>query len=129
MKDNSHFTENFIKEAAKHGGVKSMADVVGMPDQQDEEFLRRLVARYEEKTKGLLGFTVRQARREFESGRYGRASNVGAVVNKQSNLRYQLELPESFVQIVEHFYPTLFTDKKHFAWFKSKLPGLMIRSK
>lgn len=108
---------------------KTLGDAIGMPDEKDEEFLRELVKQYEKKSGGLLGYTVRQARREFESGRHGSLRNEKANVNSASNMRYVFELPESFVGLVERYFPTMFREPKHFNWFKKKLPGLMIRPK
>lgn len=129
MSDNSQFAKEFMGEASKRGGVKMMSDVVGMPDHEDEELLRQLISIYEQKTKGLLGYTLREARRQFEVGKFGSTFNQDATVNKKSNMHYDFEFPESFITVVEKHYPTMFRDKAHYAWFKRKLPGLMIRPK
>lgn len=129
VKDNT-FAKEFVGEANKRGSEKlMMSDVVGMPDAEDAALLERLVSMYEEKTGGLLGYTLRQARRGFEAGRYGSTYNDKAKVSKQTGMTYDFELPESFVNIVEKHWPTMFRDKKHYAWFKRKLPQLMIRPK
>lgn len=118
------------KEASRLGSDKLlMSDIIGMPDKEDEEILQNLIRIYEQKTNGLLGYTIRQARREFESGRHGSLLNTSANVNAQSNMRYDYEFPESFVRVVEKHYPTMFRDRAHYAWFKKKLPGLMVRPK
>lgn len=121
------FAKEFMAEAGKNGGTKNMAGAVGMPDEEDARLLRELVTIYERKTNGLLGYTIREARREFEVGRHGQLSNKFAVVNKQSALRYDFELPQSFVIVVEKHWPTIFQDRKHYAWFKKTLTALMIR--
>lgn len=123
------FREDFLDEASKRGSSKTFSDAMGMPDDEDEEFIRKLIRQYELKSGGLLKFTIQQARKEFESGKYGSLRNDNAVVNKDTNMKYVFELPQSFVDIIERYYPTMFRDKKHFAWFKKKLPALMVRPK
>ncbi len=118
----------FLQEAAKVGTKKHlMSDIVGMPDKEDEDFIARLIVIHEKITNGLLGYTMRQARREFDAGAKGSVFNDGAIVNKETNMTYDFEFPASFVMLIEKYYPTMFRDIKHYRWFKKKLPHLMIR--
>lgn len=120
--------EDFQNLARQKGTKKVlMSDVVGMPDQQDEEFIQKLIQMHEKMTGGALRKVLDYGRREFEAGKYGNLRNDVALVNKGSNMTYDFELPGSFVFLVEKYYPTMFRDVEHYRWFKRKLPGLMIR--
>lgn len=127
-KDDDRVADLF-KAAEQAGSTKNlMSDVVGMPDSLDEEFIRKLIAVYEKATGGLLRFTITQARAEFDALNAHKSTfNDEAVVSKDSNMTYDFELPLDFYQLVEKYYPTMFRDRRHFRWFKRKLPGLMIR--
>lgn len=127
MSGQSEFAKEFLAETSKRGDMKSMANAVGMPDSEDETLLYQLIEIYERKTGGLLAHTIRNARNEFEVGNHGLSSNKFAVVNKQSAMRYDFEFPESFVHVIEKHWPTMFQDKKHYAWLKKKLYKLMVR--
>ena len=119
--------KDLIGELGKHGKQGLMSDVIGMPDAEDEAFIANLIKIHEKMTGGLLAYTVREARREFEAGAKGSMRNEDATVNKSSNMTYDYEFPASFVAMVERYYPTMFRDREHFRWFKRKLPGLMVR--
>lgn len=119
----------FLELAAKEGTTKSlMSDVVGMPDEKDKEFIRNLIQIHEKMTNGLLAYTLKQSREEFENySKFATKGNEDAKVNQGSNMTYDFELPNSFVLLIEKYYPTMFRDRKHFAWFKKNLKGLMVR--
>ena len=127
MKSDSRITG--FNEFANLKGTKKalMSDVVGMPDQQDEEFLQKLIQIHEKMTSGALRRVLDHSRREFSAGKYGNLRNDDAMVNKESNMTYDFELPNSFVMLIEKYYPTMFRDINHYRWLKKKLPGLMIR--
>lgn len=107
--------------------MKTLGDVIGMPDEKDEQFIQNLIAIHEKMTGGLLAHTLREARMEFEVGRKGSLRNEDATIDKASGRTYDYEFPNSFVVLMEKHYPTMFRDIKHYRWFKRKLPGLMIR--
>ena len=120
--------EDFSDFAHKHGTKKAlMSDVVGMPDQEDEEFIQKLIQIHEKLTGGALRRTIEHTRMEFDAGKYGSLRNDDATVNKGSNMTYDFELPNSFVMLIEKYYPTMFRDINHYRWLKRKLPNLMIR--
>lgn len=116
-----------LEEANKNGGIKGMADAIGMPDEEDAFLLNRLVSIYESKTNGRIKYTLQQARLRFEIGKYGSMRNESAKVNSGTDMTYDFELPADFVSLVEKHWPTMFTDKKHYHWFKKKMIGMMIR--
>ena len=107
--------------------LKTLGDAIGMPDAEDEAFIQNLITIHEKMTGGLLAHTLREARREFETGAKGSLLNDTAMVNKRSSMTYDYEFPNSFVVLMEKHYPTMFRDVSHYRWFKKKLPGLMIR--
>lgn len=124
----SGFTKEFLETADKLGSKKAlMSDVVGMPDAKDEENIMKLIAMYDAVRPGMLNAVRNEARRQFEVGKYGTTRNDEAVVNKDSSMTYDFELPSDFVHLIEKYYPTMFRDRRHFRWFKRKLPGLMVR--
>lgn len=120
--------EDMFKVVNEKGTTKGlMSDVIGMPDAKDEEFIRKLIAIHEQMTGGLLGYTIRESRREWDLSKYASVHNDDATVNKASSMTYDMELPNSFVILVERYYPTMFRDRRHFRWLKRKLPGLMVK--
>lgn len=121
--------KTFLEEADKRGSAKAMmSDVVGMPDDKDKEFIRNLVQIHERLTGGLLAYTIKASRTEFEAkSKFATKANIEATVSDESRMTYDFELPNSFVVMVEKYYPTMFRDRKHYAWFKKNLKGLMVR--
>lgn len=122
-------TDKFDPNLANMGTkqVKTLGDAIGMPDAEDEAFIRNLITIHEKMTGGLLAYTLSEARKEFEAGHKGSVHNDDARVNKDSGMTYDYEFPNSFVTLMEKHYPTMFRDRAHYHWFKRKLPGLMIR--
>lgn len=112
--------------AVKQGSKTLMSDAVGMPDEQDEDFIRKLITIHEKMTDNALMRTVKASQQEFKLlSKYANDSN-DATVNKDSRMTYDFELPYSFVQMVEKYYPTMFRDRKHYAWLKKLLKHLMV---
>lgn len=104
-----------------------MSDAVGMPDAEDEAFIQKLIQIHEKMTGGALRQVLTRSRMEFDAGKYGNLRNDDATVNKNSRMTYDFELPQSFVMLIEKYYPTMFRDINHYRWLKKKLPNLMIR--
>lgn len=118
------------KEALKAGGNKSMADAVGMPDEKDKAFLRRLIRRYDRNHPGLLAYTIQQARQDqFENSTTFKNISKYGLVDQVSSRRHIFEFPESLIATIEQYYPTIFRDKKHFGWFVHNFPELMLPEK
>jgi hypothetical protein len=109
-------------------GKGDVADAIGMPDDQDYDTLVRIFRRYEKKFPGRLRHTLEEARQEFISGTYGTRlmTDHKALVNKESNMTYELELPEELYRAIEQVFPSMFVSKKHFGWFKKKFAQLTI---
>lgn len=128
MPDNSDFQKDFLKEYNDpKKSKKSLAQAIGLPDKVDEDFLMRLIAKYEKNNPGWLTFMRDNARREFEAGHKGSVFNDDALVNKGSNMTYDFELPVTFYKEIERHYPLMFRDPAHYRWFKKTFTALMIR--
>lgn len=128
MKDNSEFAKEFLGEYNDpKKSKKSLGKAIGLPDKEDEEFLKRLVSKYEAENPGWLTYIRNEARRRFSSGKYGHDRNEGAIVNKGSTMTYDFELPVTFYREVERYYPLMFKDADHYRWFKKTFIALMIR--
>lgn len=126
--DNSEFTKEFLAEYNDPSkSKKSLGKAVGLPDKQDEDFLKQLIAKYETANPGWLAFMRDEARRQFEAGKKGSYRNQAGVVNKASNMTYDFELPPSFFKQIERYYPLMFKDIDHYRWFKKTFTALMVR--
>jgi hypothetical protein len=112
MADNSEFAKEFLAEYNDpKKSKKSLGRAIGLPDKEDEEFLKRLVAKYEAENPGWLTYI----------------RNEGGLVNKGSSMTYDFELPVTFYREVERYYPMMFRDADHYRWFKKTFIALMIR--
>ena len=117
-----------IKREIKNRGLKEamMSDVVGMPDERDREFIRRLILRYEREHPGFIKTYRDSAKQWFQMG--GEREKYG-LAGKQANMRLIFELPVELGAAIEMHYPTMFRDKKHFRWFVKNFRELMIPEK
>lgn len=128
MVDNSEFAKEFLGEFNDPSkSRKSLGQAIGLPDKEDEEFLLRLIQRYEAQNPGWLAYMRNEARKQFEAGRHGSIRNEGAIVNKQTNMTYDFELPPTFYHLVEKHYPLMFRNVEHYHWFKRTFAALMVR--
>jgi hypothetical protein len=118
------FTDQFKKEAAKHKTAKSMADVVGLPDEQDKLRIQRYLYRYEREHPGEIAFHINMARSHFRDA--GGDKQKFGLVNKQAAGRTLFELPNELGQWLEAAYPLMFRSKAHTAWFAKNFPELLI---
>lgn len=125
MRDNS-FSKEFLTELKK-GNKKSLGKAIGLPDAEDEAFLKRLIDRYERSNPGWLTFMRNEARRQFEAGSKGSVRNEEALISKDSNMTYDFELPVTFYKLIEKFYPLMFRSPEQYHWFKKTFTALMIR--
>lgn len=100
---------------------KTLGDAVGMPDATDKENIQNIILRYERKHPGEIKF-----HRDAARDRIVNAFNPNAVLDKNSNRRYMLELPPKLHANIEAYIPTIFRDKKHFDWFKKNFKELLI---
>jgi hypothetical protein len=130
------FSKDFVSEAQKQGGFKSLVGAVGMPDEEDWRNIVRIINVTRKKSIEQYGFdiithTVVEAKRDhMEAGnRHGRLTEEYLLVNKDSNMRHVFELPEMLIHAIEQVYPLMFVDKKHFAWFAKNFAALRISEK
>lgn len=130
-KDNKDFLTD-LKNAGVRStqDVKSLADVVGMPDAQDKEWIRKIILKYEKKHPGHIQKSVEDARKEMAemSSAFHDVLEYG-IVDKATNRKRVLELPEELGAMIEASYPTLFRDKKHLRWFLKEFPELRLPRK
>ena len=133
-KDNENLIEKFseIKSADKN---TMMSDVVGMPDEQDKEYIRRIILRYEKNNPGVIERIIQDAREEMaEASSFGNDMLETGVTEKtktrgissSTNRVHALELPGDLHAAIEAYIPTIFRDRKHFAWFMKNFPELRL---
>lgn len=109
---------------------KSLGDAIGMPDEHDREFIRRLLLDYERKHPGQIKFTLDTAKSDqWENDSAFRERSKFGLVDAQSSRRHLFELPASLMQLIERYYPTMFREKKHFAWFCKNFKELRLTEK
>lgn len=107
--------------------VKTLGEAIGMPDDVDKAFIRRVILEYEQGYPGLIKHAVDEARRDQAANSSG-VNDVTAfgLVDKSSSRRHLLELPEGLVTQLERYYPTLFRERKHFRWFIKNFKELLL---
>lgn len=107
---------------------KDLADAVGMPDDEDYKYIKTLIEAYDRAHPGELPSLRDYARQNSMAGKndYG---IVQQTAQAPAGYRYMLELPEILLIKIEKYIPTMFSNKRHFAWFKKKFPGLLIPRK
>lgn len=123
-KDNSQFTEEFLKEAGRHKTLQSMGDVVGLPDEEDKLRIQLKLRAYEKEHPGELAFIINMAREHFKDA--GGDKQKYGLTNKQASGRTLFELPEDLGRWLENAYPLMFRERKHTAWFAKNFPELLI---
>lgn len=132
-KKTNGLANDFVTEARKRGEVKSLAGAVGMPDKEDYDNICNIISLYRKESVRRYGFdilvdAIATARREHDEfgGKYENRAKGFNLVNKDSNMRYNFELPESLIRAIELAYPLMFTDLKHYTWFCKNFKSLMI---
>jgi hypothetical protein len=125
--DNSGFLKEVAKVAKDKNDLKTLADAVGMPDDQDKARIRQILMTFDKKHPGQIFHTVQKAREDFRA-QGGDVAKYG-LVNKQASGRTLFELPEALVGEIETEYPTMFREKKHFHWFVRHFKELLIPEK
>lgn len=118
------FTEEFLQETRNHKNLKTMGEVVGLPDEEDKERIRRYLLRYEKDHPGEIGFHIGMAKEHFKEA--GGDKQKYGLVNKQASGRTLFELPNEVGQWLEQAFPLMFRDKKHTAWFAKNFKELLI---
>lgn len=125
--DQLDFSQKIKAEVDSRKG--DVADAIGMPDQEDYETLLKIIQKFERKRPGLIHATLQQGRRDYESGahRHTKLWEGKTLVNKDSNMTYEMELPAELVDAIEAVFPSMFRSKKHFGWFKKNFYKLTIK--
>lgn len=127
------FTREFLDEAKRKGNIKSLGSVVGLPDKEDWANICNIISVYRKESVKRYGFDIlvdciATGKRDYRlyGGRYDNKAPGFNLVNKDSNMRYHFELPESFVRVIERAYPLMFTNKDHYHWFCKHFSELSI---
>jgi len=127
------FADEYKEAADKSGGFKNIGDAVGMPDKEDWQNIVRIISITRKATTKKYGFDIlidciANARKErADSGyKYGELTKEFGLVNKESNMRHVMELPQEYMYAIEKAYPIMFTNKEHFAWFCQNFKELLI---
>lgn len=125
MSDN--FQSDFLK-AIDNRGKDDIADVVGMPDDQDLETLRSIIQKFDAKYPGLIKNSLQAGRRDYKLGVHAKKElwQGEGIISKDSNMTYAMELPANLYFAIEQVFPSMFKSKKHFAWFKKNFRQLTI---
>jgi hypothetical protein len=128
----SSFAKDFNKESTTKG-FRDLGDAVGMPDEGDWKNITNMIAVYRQTTKEKYGQDflvdcISNAKKEYRElgGKYDNLAKGFNLANKESNMRFHFEFPESFLFFIEKGYPTMFRNKKHYAWFCKNFKELMI---
>lgn len=106
-----------------------LAEMKGLPTQQDKERIQRILLRYEKKYPGRILHTVREAQSEHRAEGNETAKAKYGVVNQQAHGRVLFELPEDLGNQIIEVAPFVFKNKKHLAWFAKNFKELLIPAK
>lgn len=94
-------------------------EIGGNPDEWDQKNLQRLIDTYEKAFPGRLKRMKEDER--VEAALSNRTKDFG-VISKESDLRVAFWMPEDLQEVIERGYPSLWTNKKHIAWFLKRFP-------
>jgi len=86
-----------------------------MPDEEDRKNLEHLLNNYELLYPGEIAQAIEDARPE-----------PGVETKDTAMGKHVMELPPTLADTLEKTYPTLFTNKDHFAWFKENFEQLIL---
>lgn len=130
------FADEYRDEAQKKGGFKDLGDAVGMPDKEDWKNIVSIIEVTRKACIKKYGFDIlvdcianaRKDRTENDN-KYGKLHLDYGLVNKDSNMRHVMELPEEFMHAIEKGYPIMFSNRDHFSWFCRNFKELLIGDK
>lgn len=111
---------------------KTLGDAVGMPDEVDKENIRKIILKFEREHPGEILAIIEYAKASSSAftNEFGLVSGKSNSKGISSNsLRYQMELPPDLHRKIEEYIPTIFSDKKHYAWFKKNFRELFLPEK
>lgn len=99
--------------------TKSLADAIGLPDEQDKLRIQAFFDRYEREYPGEIAHHISYHRALHEANALAdpRLAKYGEV-NKAARGRVTFELPVAIGQWLGQAYPLMFRDKKHAEWFR-----------
>ena len=121
-----------MQNISRHA-YKDLADAVGMPDDEDYKYILNLIEAYNRSHPGEIAGLRDMAREASVAGNndWGlvKANGLGKYGGDLSGHRYMLELPAPLHAKIEKYIPTIFSNKKHFLWFKKSFPYLLIPKK
>lgn len=101
--------------------TKSLADAIGLPDEEDKARIQRFLRQYEKKHPGEMLFHRNAAR-----ARLAEENKKFAVIDPSSQRRYLFELPEPIGIWLGQAYPLMFKAQTHTRWFAHNFPELLI---
>lgn len=104
---------------AKKGKKELGKDITDMPDAWDVKNIQTLIDTYEKAYPGRLGRMAQDYKVELALS--GRSKDYG-LISKDSDMRTAFWLPEDLQQVIEAAYPSLWTNKRHLAWFVKNFP-------
>jgi hypothetical protein len=105
------------------------SEIVGMPDAFDKKNIQSLIRAYEATFPGKIKHIVDEERREEHEQGHGGTFDPYLMKNKASEMRKVIVMPAELVQELKTGYPTIFTDKNHFAWFVRNFPQFRVADK
>lgn len=99
-----------------------LATAIGMPDDEDYEFIKRRIQQYEKMHPGELAANRREAleaKKIAGKNKYGQKTDDG--------MRHALVLPTELYLFFKKYYPSIIgpsRSKRHVAWLLRKFPIL-----
>jgi hypothetical protein len=114
----SVLSENDETELKKLGKKKRALAVSGQPDQSDIDNLNRLFSEYEKAHPGRF----RRMKQDYDTSQSLREKPTLPKGINSSELHMSFWLPQDLQQVMEQYWPTLWTNKAHVAWFVKHYP-------
>lgn len=105
--------------------MSDLGDAVGMPDNEDFEWISARIRDFEERYPGELKRIQAETIRQRQENK----NNDFNIVSKESARRQVMSLPYELYIPFKKAYPTIFgkhRSKKHVAWFLRKFPVFKI---
>lgn len=109
--------------------TNDLAEIVGLPTEQDKERIRRVILRYEKKHPGYILAAIEQARAEHRADGLGTRKAEYGEVNKAAGGRVLFELPVELGEQITNIAPFVFKNKQHLRWFVKNFRELLIPPK
>lgn len=100
---------------------KSLADAIGLPDEEDRKRIMDRILKYEHEHPGEI-IAIRDHARQLSKA----TKNKHGVVNEESRRRYLFELPEELGHWMGQAYPLMFREPSHTRWFAKNFKELLI---